>query len=292
MKLRRGTAVAALVVGAMTAALGTAHADPTPEPAPASDTAPSPDAAPSPDSAKPGIDYSTKLVDKTVVTKLRNGTFELVEKHGKTPDQTQKVIDVKDEAGNVALEMPIDFQIAGVQIPVEPVLAEDGAVLKLTPTVPENVDLTKPVAAAPVAAVADTEVDQKTPIKADKPILAKEIASPIENQRAMSDFATKFGLATAIGGFMGTAIGAAIGCVVTIVVGCVPGLVTGAGVGGIVGTVAVGGPALVAAGVELVHTVTADDGTSKWSEAAMEAASHPQQPAPQQPAPEQPAPPK
>lgn len=261
MKLRRGTAVAAMVIGAMTVALGTANADPAPAPAPAAD-------------AKPGIDYSTKLVDKAVVTKLKNGTFELVEKHGATPDQKQQVVDIKDQAGNVALEMPIDYRIAGVQIPIKPVLKDNGTVLELTPDKPANVDLTKPVAAAPVAAVADTKVDQQAPIQADKPVLvAKDVASPIENQRAMSDFATKFGLATAIGGFVGTAIGAAIGCVVTIVAGCIPGLVTGAGVGGIVGTVAVGGPALVAAGVELVNTMQAADGTTQWSDAAMAAAS-------------------
>ena len=272
MKLRRGTAVAAMVIGAMTAALGTAHADPAPAPAPEAEA------------AQPGIDYSAKLVDKTVVTKLKNGTFELVEKIGATPDVKQQVIDVKDQAGNVALEMPIDFSIAGVQIPIKPVLEEAGTVLKLTPEVPKDVDLTKPVAAAPVAAVEDTKADQNTPIEAGKPVLLKDVASPIEDQRAMSDFATKFGLATAIGGFVGTAIGAAIGCAVTIVAGCIPGLVTGAGVGGIVGTVAAGGPALVAAGVELVNTMQAADGTTQWSDAAMAAASgQAQQPAADQP---------
>src|SRR5262249_40946 len=155
-----------------------------------------------------------------------------------------------------------------VQIPIKSVLEENGTVLKLTPAKPDNVDLNKPVAAAPVAAVADTKADQKAPIKADKPVLLKDVASPIENQRAMSDFAAKFGLATAIGGLVGTAIGAAIGCVVTLVAGCVPGLVTGAGVGGIVGTVTVGGPALVGAGVELVNTMQAADGSTQWSDAA------------------------
>ncbi|NKY85633.1 hypothetical protein HGA07_08340 [Nocardia veterana] len=252
-----------MVIGAMTVALGTANADPAPAPAPAAD-------------AKPGIDYSAKLVDKTVVTKLKNGTFELVERQGATPDQKQQVVDIKDQAGNVALEMPIDFRIAGVPIPVKPVLKESGTVLELTPDRPANVDLTKPVAAAPVAAVQETQPGQQTAIKADKPVL-KDVASPIENQRAMSDFGTKFGLATAIGGFIGTAIGAVIGCVVTLPAGCIPGLVTGAGVGGIVGTVVAGGPTLIAAGVELLNTIQAPDGTSQWSDAAMAAASGQQQ---------------
>ncbi|MEV5648265.1 hypothetical protein AB0L57_08445 [Nocardia sp. NPDC052254] len=274
MKFRRGTAVAAMVIGAMTAALGTAYADPAP--------------APAPEAAKPGIDYSTKLADKTVVTKLKNGTFELVEKQGAIPDQKQQVVDIKDQAGNVALEMPIDFRIAGVPIPVKPVLKEAGTILELTPDKPADIDLTKPVAAAPVAAVQETKPGQETAIKADKPVL-KDVASPIEDQRAMSDFATKFGLATAIGGFVGTAIGAAIGCVVTLPVGCIPGLVTGAGVGGIVGTVAAGGPTLVAAGVDLLGTMQAADGTTQWSDSAMAAASGQQQAGQQAAAKQEPA---
>ena len=57
MKFRRTTAAAAMVIGAMTIGLGTAHADAEP--------------------AADPIRYSVKLVEKTVVTTLKGGTFEL-----------------------------------------------------------------------------------------------------------------------------------------------------------------------------------------------------------------------
>ncbi|MQY30988.1 hypothetical protein NRB56_65940 [Nocardia sp. RB56] len=264
-----------MVIGAMTIALGTAHAEPAP------------------DAAQTAIDYSAKLVDKTVVTKLKGGTFTLVDKPvtapGASPDQKQQVVDIKDKAGNIAMEMPLDFRIAGVQIPLKPVLKEDGTVLELTPDRPAGVtigsqplvavarpvDAPAPDAAAP--APADTPI---TPAPADKPIpQAKDVASATENQRAMNDFTTKFGIATAVGGFVGTAIGAVIGCIVTIVAACVPGLVTGAGVGGIIGTIAAGGPTLLAAGLDLVGTMQAPDGTTQWADAASKS----QAVAPQQP---------
>ncbi|MBO0855224.1 MAG: hypothetical protein J2P18_15845 [Nocardia sp.] len=222
----------------MTTAAGVAHASPAP-------TTPV-----GPADAAPGIDYRTALVGKTVVTTLKGGTFQLVDKHAPGSDPRQ-VLDVKDPSGRIALEMPMDFRISGTRIPVKSVVEQNSSVLKVTPDKPVGVDLRAPVAAA------------------------KDIASPVEDQRAMEDFATKFGLATAIGGFVGTAIGAAIGCVVTIVAGCLPGLLTGAGVGAIVGTVIAGGPTLAAAGIDLVQTVQARNGTTRWSDAAMAAAQAP-----------------
>ncbi|MCX4096259.1 hypothetical protein [Nocardia sp. alder85J] len=248
----------------MTIALGTAHAEPAP------------------DAAQPVIDYSAKLVDKTVVTKLKGGTFTLVDKPvttpGVAPDQKQQVVDIKDKAGNIAMEMPLDFRIAGVQIPLAPVLKEDGTVLELTPARPAGltvgqqavVAVARPVdPAAPDATTpAPAETGTAAPAPAAPVAQAKDVASAMENQRAMSDFTTKFGIATAVGGFVGTAIGAVIGCVVTIVAACVPGLLTGAGVGGIVGTIAAGGPTLLAAGVDLVNTMQAPDGTTQWADAS------------------------
>jgi hypothetical protein len=304
MKFRRGTAATALVIGATMVTLGTAHADPAP--------------------AKPVIDYGVTMADKTVVTKLKGGTFQLVDKHGATPADKQQVIDIKDMAGNVAFEMPLDFRVAGLPIPVQPELADNNTTLKLTPVKPAGLDLgTTPVYAIPVAAAAGTQVGQPQPIAAQpqqpvgqpqqpvgqpqqsggqpQPIaaqpqqpagqpqqpaaqpkqpatqpqpVAKDIASPAENQAAMSDFATKFGIATAVGGFIGTALGAVIGCAVTFVAGCFPGLVTGAGVGGIIGTIVVGGPTLIAAGVDLLNTMQAAPGSTQWATTSSSSNTH------------------
>ncbi|MFJ4658608.1 hypothetical protein ACIP5Y_45675 [Nocardia sp. NPDC088792] len=214
------------------------------------------------DPAKPAdIAYSTKMVDtkdangqdtKTVVSALKNGTFELAQQDGATPDDPkQTVVNVKDTSGATVMSFPLDFKIAGTNIPVKSDLKNDNTVLEVTPD--------KPAAAAPVA-----QPMQVQPV----PVL-KDIASPLENQRAMNDFSTKFGLAVGIGSFVGTAVGAVIGCVVTFVAGCIPGLVAGAGIGGILGTIGAGGPTLIAAGIDLLQTMQAPDGTTKWADANM-----------------------
>ncbi|MFG1790348.1 hypothetical protein [Nocardia sp. NPDC049149] len=230
MNLRRTTAGAAMVIGAMTIGLGTAHAEPVATP------------------ADSGINYSVKLVDKTIVASLKGGTFSVTEKDGATAaDPKLSIANVRDAQGNTLISFPLDVAADGKPVPVKTEVKRDGTVLEVTPQKPEGLVMS----AAPVAA---------------RPVMAQEIASPIENQRAQNEFASQFGIATAIGGFVGTAIGAIIGCVVTIPVGCIPGLLTGAGVGGILGTIAVGGPTLVAAGVELINTIQAPDGTTKWAD--------------------------
>ena len=238
MTFRRGAAAAATVIGAMTIALGTAHADPAP--------------------VQQQIDYSARAVGQTVVTKLKSGTFQLADRPGATPaDKKQQIVQVKDRAGNVALELPLNISISGVRIPVTPVLREDGRELDLTPHRPAGVDLSKPV--APRLAGASM---------AGKPVNLKQIASPVENQRAFTDFATKAGLAFAVGGLIGALIGGAIGCVVTFFLVCIPGLVVGAIGGGVLGTIAAGGPTLTASAVELQNTIQAHNGTTQWANAS------------------------
>ncbi|MEU2255799.1 hypothetical protein ABZ540_21770 [Nocardia xishanensis] len=234
LNLRRTTAAAALVIGAMTIGLGTAHAEPA-EPAQA-------------------INYSVKLVDKTVVTTLKGGTFELA----KSSDDVKEndIYLVKDEAGNTVIELPLDFKVADIAVPVKPELKNDGKVLELTPD--QNA-----IPADKKASVATNTVN----------VVAKPIASPLENQRAQNEFASQFGIATAVGGFLGTAVGVIaggiIGCILGLPllgVGCIPAAIAGAGIGGILGTIAVGGPALAVAGMDLINTLQAPEGTTKWAD--------------------------
>ncbi|MGQ4617447.1 hypothetical protein [Nocardia sp. R7R-8] len=234
MKLRRTTAAAAMVIGAMTIGLGTAHAEP---------------AAATPDP----IRYSVKLVEKTVVTTLKGGTFELAKSSEDVKEDD--VYRIKDSQGNAVLTLPIAFKVADTVVPVKPVVKDDSTVLELTPEQGVNVNVAKD---KPVNAVN---------------VVAQPIASPVENQRAQNEFASQFGIATAVGGFLGTAIGviggAVIGCILGLPflgVGCIPAAIAGAGIGGILGTVAVGGPALLVAGIDLVNTLQAPDGTTKWAD--------------------------
>ncbi|MEU0503320.1 hypothetical protein [Nocardia sp. NPDC005998] len=248
MKLCDSTAAAILVIGAVTMGAGVSYAEP--------DTAP----------ARQDITYSVKLLEKTVVASVRGGTFTLskttgselaaggdyrladkngtlVDRDGKTVDNADvvDVVDLADTNGHVVVTLPLQFRIADTEIPVEPVVKKDGTVLELAPRQPAGLDISQPLAVKPVA-------------------------STVENRRARDEFASQFGLATAIGSFVGTAIGAVIGCVVTIAAGCIGGLSTGAAVGGIIGTIVVGGPTLLAAGVDFVNTMLAPDGTSRYAD--------------------------
>lgn len=234
MTFRRGAAAAATVIGAMTIALGTAHADPAP--------------------AQQQIDYSTRTVGRTVVTKLKSGTFQLADRPGATPAEKQQVVQVKDRAGHVALELPLNLIVSGVRVPVTPVLREEGRELDLTPHRPAGVDLSRPVAPRLAGATL-----------AGKPVDLKQIASPVEDQRAFNDFATKAGLAFAVGGLLGALVGAAVGCVVTIFLACIPGLIVGVIGGGVLGTIAAGGPTLQSSAMELQNTLQARDGTTQWA---------------------------
>jgi hypothetical protein len=232
MKLRSTVSAAAVVIGAMTVGMGTAHAEP---------------AAPAP--AQP-VSYSIKLVDKTVVTTLKGGTFELAKSSEDVKEND--LYNIKDDRGNLLISLPVGFKVGESEVPVKPVLKNDNKVLELTPE----------QGVAPV----DQKVNTVN-------VVAKPIASAIENQRAQNEFASQFGIATAVGGFLGTATGVVIGGIVGCIlglpllgVGCIPAAIAGAGIGGILGTIAVGGPALAIAGMDLINTLQAPDGTTKWAE--------------------------
>ncbi|MGV9739923.1 hypothetical protein [Nocardia farcinica] len=239
LNLRRTTAAAALVVGAMTIGLGTAHAEPA--------------------ASEQPIDYSVKLVDKTVVTTLRGGTFELAKSSDEVEENDLYV--VKDADGKTVVSVPVDFTVAGIEVPVKPEIKNDGTVLELTPD----------QSAIPA--------DKKANLIANTVnATVKPVASPVENQRAQNEFASQFGIATSVGGFLGTAVGvvagAVIGCILGLPLlgaGCIPAAIAGAGIGGILGTVAVGGPALAIAGMELINTLQAPEGTTKWADKPKEA---------------------
>ncbi|WP_280399091.1 ammonium transporter [Nocardia carnea] len=177
----------------------------------------------------PDIGYRTELVGKNVVTTLTHGKFEI---DGET-------VDILDESGATVVTLPLAVREGTTEYPLPHAIREDGRVLELTAV--------------------------KDPAKA-RPA-AEFVASPQENLAAQNNFASQFGLATAIGGFVGTAIGAVIGLVATLPtgVGVPAGIITGATIGGILGTIAVGGPTLVIAAVDLINTLNAAPGTTQWA---------------------------
>ncbi|MFR9750872.1 ammonium transporter [Nocardia sp. 004] len=146
-------------------------------------------------------------------------------------------VDIQDRAGNTVVTMPLTFRQDGLEFPMPFALREAGRVLELT--VVKNIAQAHPV------------------------------ASTYENQRAMNAFASQFGIATAVGGFIGTIVGGLIG-LTGIVAGptVIASVIAGASVGAVIGTIVVGGPTLVIAGIDLIGTLAAAPGTTKWMDSA------------------------
>ncbi|WP_020110757.1 hypothetical protein [Rhodococcus sp. 114MFTsu3.1] len=180
------------------------------------------------------IGFESNLEDRTIVTTIDAGVFKVAD-DGKT-------VDVLDSTDKVVVTLPLSFNLGGLNFPYEQNVDNDGKTLRLVP----QLDLTKASANS-------------------RSIGATPVASPDENLKAQQTFSSQLGIATAIGGFTGTAIGAVVGCVATLAAGCIGGLVTGAGVGGVIGTIVAGGPTLVVAGIDLINTLNAPPGTTKFA---------------------------
>ncbi|MGY4098606.1 ammonium transporter [Nocardia sp. R16R-3T] len=179
----------------------------------------------------PDIGYEAKLVDDNkIVTTLTNGSFQM----------SANAVDIKDIAGHTVLTLPLSLRQDGLEFALPHEIRDAGKVLELT-------------------AVKDYTQAQPA---------AMPIASPRENLRAQDNFLSQFGLATAIGGFLGTVIGALVG--LTGIIGgptVIASVIAGAGIGGIIGTTVVGGPALIIAGIDLINTLGAEPNTTKWQDA-------------------------
>ncbi|MDJ0360056.1 ammonium transporter [Rhodococcus sp. H29-C3] len=189
-----------------------------------------------PEAPAQDIGYESNLEDRTIVTTIDAGVFKVAD-DGKT-------VDVLDQADNVVVTLPLSFNLGGLSFPYEQNVDDDGKTLRLVP----QLDLTK------------ASANSRT-------LGATQVASTEENLIAQQTFATQLGIATAIGGFTGTIIGALAGGL-----GFLGGPVgfasvpLGATVGGIVGTIIAGGPTLVVAGIDLINTLNAAPGTSKFAD--------------------------
>ncbi|WP_433713356.1 ammonium transporter [Nocardia sp. CA-084685] len=183
-----------------------------------------------PDAAPvPDIGYEAKLVGDKIVTTLTDGSFQM----------SANTVDIKDIAGNTVVTLPLSFRQDGLEFTMPHEIRDAGRVLELT-------------------AVKDFTTARQA---------ATPVASARENLRAQDNFLSQFGIATAIGGFIGTVIGALVG--LTGIVGgptVIASVLAGAGIGGIIGTLVVGGPALIIAGIDLLDTLSAPPGTTKWQD--------------------------
>ncbi|MEV6774449.1 ammonium transporter [Nocardia sp. NPDC051030] len=182
------------------------------------------------DATVPEIGYEAHLSGNTIVTTLTNGEFQV----------SGSTVNVNDSAGNTVVTLPLSFYQDGKQYPMPASVTNGSRTLELTAVKDES---------------AAVDVGIHT------------VASPMENLRAQQNFQSQFGIATAIGSLVGTAIGALVG--LTGIVGgatVIASVLLGAGLGGIIGAVAIGGPTLLIAGIDLISTLIATPGTTKWSQ--------------------------
>ncbi|WP_068275591.1 hypothetical protein [Aldersonia kunmingensis] len=180
------------------------------------------------------IRYHLNLVDKSVVMTLDNGTFTMA--------ADRQMFEIADSVGNPVVKLPLSFGLDSVSHPLNAAIEGNGTVLKLTP-----------------------DMD---PAKARS--LVRPVASQLENERALSMFNTALGAGAGVGSLVGTAVGLVVGTLIgattcLTVIACIPGLVAGAALGGILGTIIVGGPVLVVAAIDLISTLAAPPGTTKYN---------------------------
>jgi hypothetical protein len=225
MKLRRFVTTSALLVGVLATGSGVAVADPA--------------------ESRDDIGYEAHIEDRAVVTTLDAGVFEL--------SSDRESVAIKDAGGATVVSLPLAYRFDGLEFPFEEEITEDGKTLRLTPSVDK-------AEATPVAP--DDRIEA---------IALHDVASIDENTRAQSAFQQQLGIATTVGSLGGTIVGGilgfAVGCAIgtpVAVFGCLPFGVTGAGIGAIIGTIVVGGPTLVVAGIDLINTLNAPPGTTKW----------------------------
>lgn len=218
MNLMRIGALSALVVAAMGITAGTSYANPA-------------DAA---------IGYEAKLLDKTVVTTLTGGTFDIKE--------DRSAVEIKDKFGATVVSLPLSYNLDGLQFPIEAAVEDAGKELNLKP-------VTDVARAVPRAALHD-------------------VASATENQMAMGAFSSQLGIAMAVGGLVGLTAGAVAGGLLglagivggpVVIPAVLTGIALGAGAGSIIGTISAGGPTLVIAGIDLANTLMAPPGTTKFA---------------------------
>ncbi len=190
-----------------------------------------------PETPAQDIGYESNLEDRTIVTTIDAGVFKVAD-DGKT-------VDVLDQAENVVVTLPLSFNLGGMSFPYEQNVDNDGKTLRLVP----QLDLNK------------ASANSRT-------LGAKQVASTEENLLAQQTFVTQLGIASAIGGFTGTAIGAIAGAIIGApsLAGVIATIPIGAGVGGVIGTIVAGGPTLVIAGIDLINTLNAAPGTSKYAD--------------------------
>lgn len=217
-----------------------------------------------------GVGFNVKKVDKSVVTTIDKGAFEMA--------KDAKSVTVKDVSGKAVDSFPLSYTLDNVRYPVKQEISRDRHTLTMTPITDHAKGTAVPASSAIKAAKEAKPATELPKVDHSKMhVRLKPVASDPENALAQQNFMNQLGIATSVGSIVGTVLGAIVGgvagagvalasCVLLmacVIVG-IPILIGFAIAGGVVGTTLAGGGALVNAGWDYLQTLQAPAGSTAY----------------------------
>ncbi|WP_431969621.1 hypothetical protein [Nocardia sp. bgisy134] len=191
--------------------------------------------------APPSVQYRIEVVGDRVMTTVDNAHFAVAE--------SRHQIELRDSAGRVLESLPMAYSIDGVVHPLAESISDDARTLTLRPDVSQ-------VERAP-----------------------RTVASPLEEQRALTELSNSLTrgplLGTVVGTVVGAVVGAAIGAASCLVVGpaclaTVPAAALAfAAAGGVAGTLVGGGVALADGLWKYLTTIQSPPGQSPYADSTV-----------------------
>src|SRR5574340_180462 len=224
MRIRKFAATAAMVIAALGMTYGTANAVPVHTDNPVGDSAVA--------DLLPGIHYTARIVDKSVVVTTDAGSLSTEGDH----------LQVVDDSGIVVASVPLTYQRGGTQWPIAATI--DGNTATLTPS-------TDPAVGIPVD-------------RAHLPLQNVDATSNPNLNQALANFSAVTTIGGYIGTLIGTIIGAGAGCLLGAMVGT-PFLAIGGPIGGCLTGIAMGVPVGIAFGTIMGSGTAAIIGGSQFA---------------------------
>ncbi|MFJ4652466.1 hypothetical protein ACIP5Y_14480 [Nocardia sp. NPDC088792] len=260
--MRKITACAALVVGAVSIAAAPAYADPADAPAATPGIATVPTTAFSNVPAEQsvsinGVDYTVDKGTDSMTLNAPNGTFKTV---GDT-------LVISNANGDAVDSIPLSYRKDNTQFPIAAQIADHS--VTLTPN-------TDPTAGVPSAQPVSTSVLQGlVPVAQAQPKDITESFTP-RDQQELSAFGSRATISSLTGAVVGALIGASVGCIggglvgaglsaplslmlaalPGAVIGCVAGIALVGSVGSLLGTILVGGPMVLWSAYQYFSTIS------------------------------------
>ncbi|WP_081635389.1 hypothetical protein [Nocardia sp. BMG111209] len=245
--MRKSTACAVLLAGALSVACGAANAEPVTDPAPAPQPVPNHQAV-----ELNGVHFTVDRDGGSIVVSAPDGAFETVDGS----------VVVRDTAGKFNDSLPLSYRKDDQVFPIAAQLGDHS--VRLTPALTDGHKVADPITRADIAHA--QEVAAAAPVS--------ESFSP-RDLAELQMFGGRAGIAAVLGAVVGAVVGGTLGCVAGavvgsvsaaittllsgvipgMVVGCIAGMATVGTAGTVTGTALVGGPVLLWSAYQYFSTV-------------------------------------